>query len=285
MTRVMGIVNVTPDSFSDGGVHAGRGPAVEHALHLVDDGADLVDVGGESTRPGALRVDADEEQRRVLPVLRDLVAAGVAVSVDTMRASTAAAALEMGAVVINDVSGGLADPDMCAVISGSGATYVVTHWRGHSAGMVGLAQYDDVVEDVCTDLLRRVDDLVAAGVDCSQLILDPGLGLAKRPEHDWRLLASLHRIVGLGYPVLVGASRKSFLGELTRRPDGTVDPPADRDVATAAVTALAVAAGVDLVRVHDVAVNRRAVACAEPPSAGSPFVATNTSSSTVRSAL
>ncbi|GGG28736.1 dihydropteroate synthase [Rhodococcoides trifolii] len=263
-TRLMGIVNVTPDSFSDGGKHVDPRRAVEHAQRMIADGADLVDVGGESTRPGAVRVDADEEQRRVLPVVRDLVASRVAVSVDTMRARTAAAALEAGAVVINDVSGGLADPDMSAVVAGSGATYVVTHWRGHSAEMVTLAHYDDVVGDVCSDLLRRVDELVAAGVDGAQIILDPGLGFAKRVEHDWRLLASLHRIVELGFPVLVGASRKSFLGEITRKPDGTVDPPADRDVTTAAVTALAVAAGVAVVRVHDVAANLRAVACAAP---------------------
>jgi dihydropteroate synthase len=228
----MGIVNVTPDSFSDGGKHVDPRRAVEHAQRMIADGADLVDVGGESTRPGAVRVDADEEQRRVLPVVRDLVASRVAVSVDTMRARTAAAALEAGAVVINDVSGGLADPDMSAVVAGSGATYVVTHWRGHSAEMVTLAHYDDVVGDVCSDLLRRVDELVAAGVDGAQIILDPGLGFANESSTTGACSPRCTGSSSSAFPCSLerhgnrfsGRSPASPTGPSTRRPTATSPP-------------------------------------------------------------
>ncbi|NIL84644.1 dihydropteroate synthase [Rhodococcus sp. 06-221-2] len=253
----MGIVNVTPDSFSDGGIHADPDNAVARALRLVADGAHVVDIGGESTRPGACRIDATEELRRVLPVVETLARAGVTVSIDTMRARTAAAALEAGAQMVNDVSGGLADPDMGRVIADSGTQYVVMHWRAFSTDMAYHCSYDDVTADVRRELAVRVDSLLSRGVDAGQLILDPGLGFAKRPEHNWQLLARLDRIVSLGFPVLVGASRKSFLGELTRTAEG-VTPPEERDSLTATVTAFSVAAGASWVRVHDVSASRNA---------------------------
>ena len=252
-TLVMGVVNVTPDSFSDGGHYLAADAAVEHGLALVAEGADLVDVGGESTRPGAERVDEAEELRRVLPVVRDLAAAGVAVSIDTMRARVAAQALEAGAALVNDVSGGLADDDMARVVAGSTTPYVVMHWRGHSAGMAALAHYDDVVADVTTELRARLDALDAAGVDLDRVVLDPGLGFAKDAGHNWTLLADLDRLAGLGRPLLVGASRKGFLGALLADADGGPRPVEDRDVATAVVSAaVADRDNVWAVRVHAV---------------------------------
>jgi dihydropteroate synthase len=250
----MGIVNVTPDSFSDGGSHLTVGRAVARALTMTAAGARIIDGGGESTRPGADRVDACTEQHRVLPVIRELTRSGVVVSVDTMRAETASAALEAGASWVNDVSGGLADRDMARVVADAGVPFVVMHWRAHSLGMRNHAVYDDVVADVRRELAERVEALVDAGIDPRQVVLDPGLGFAKRPQHDWDLLAGLEQIVSLGFPVLVGASRKSFLGELTRSPDGVV-PPGQRDILTAAVTTLVVSSGATWVRVHDVAAN------------------------------
>ncbi len=249
---VMGVVNVTPDSFSDGGRWFEPDEAVAHGLRLVAEGADLLDVGGESTRPGAARVPVQEEARRVLPVVAELAAAGAVVSVDTMRAETAEAALAAGARIVNDVSGGLADPAMAALIAGSGVPYVVMHWRGPSDRMETLATYTDVVTDVVAELNARVDDLVAAGVDPRQLILDPGLGFAKRAHHDWSLLAGLDRVLALGRPVLVGASRKRFLGAVLAGPDGVPVPADRRDEATTATSALAAVAGAWGVRVHEV---------------------------------
>jgi dihydropteroate synthase len=248
----MGILNVTPDSFSDGGRYDTIATGVAHGLRMSGCGADYVDVGGESTRPGAGRVDPDEELRRILPVVTELTAAGVAVSIDTTRSRVAAAALEAGAVMVNDVSGGLADPDMARVVADAGAPWVLMHWRGHSRDMDAAARYDDVVADVRRELCRRVDAALVAGVAAERLVVDPGLGFAKRPEHDLALLAGLDRITELGFPVLVGASRKRFLGTVLASPGGSLRPPAGRDDATVATTVLAVAAGAWGVRVHDV---------------------------------
>jgi dihydropteroate synthase len=249
---VLGVLNVTPDSFSDGGRYADLDDAVAHALQMRADGADLIDVGGESTRPGAQRVDADEETRRVIPVIAALAASGVPLSVDTYRASVAAAALEAGAAVVNDVSGGLGDPAMTAVVRAAGCPWILMHWRGHSDSMQQLAHYDDVVANVRSELCARVEAATAAGVDPAQLVLDPGLGFAKTAAHNWALLASLESLVSLGFPVLVGSSRKSFLGALLAAPDGSPRPVGERADATTALTAYAALQGVWGVRVHDV---------------------------------
>ncbi len=258
-TLVMGVLNVTPDSFSDGGRFLAPDSAVAHGLALRAGGADLVDVGGESTRPGAERISPDEERGRVLPVVTALAAAGVPVSIDTMRASVAVAALERGAVVVNDVSGGLADPAMLPLIAERRCTYVAMHWRGPSTVMEELTAYDDVVRDVRSELGARLQAAAAAGVDPAFVVLDPGLGFAKESQHNWRLLAQLDVLAGLGRPLLVGASRKRFLGTVLAGPDGQPPPTQERDDATAAVTALAAAAGVWCVRVHEPASNLDAV--------------------------
>jgi dihydropteroate synthase len=247
-TRVMGIVNVTPDSFSDAHLH----DAVAHGRRLLADGADLVDVGGESTRPGALRVPCEVELERVVPVVRALSSDGAMVSVDTTRAAVARAAVEAGAVMVNDVSGGLADHDMLPVVADLRVPYVAMHWRGPSADMQTRAEYDDVVTEVCTELAARRDAADAAGVQ--DVVLDPGLGFAKNAEHNWALLRALPQLRSLDRPLLIGASRKAFLGVLL---DGR--PATERDAASAAVTALAAAAGVWAVRVHDVASSADAV--------------------------
>ncbi len=248
---VMGVVNVTPDSFSDGGEWFEPAAAVEHGLSLLADGADLVDVGGESTRPGAQRPPEAEELRRVLPVVRELAAAGALVSIDTMRAGVARAALDAGAVMVNDVSGGLADETMLASVADAGVPYVVMHWRRHSADMQAHASYDDVVADVVAHLRERMEAADEAGMDPSRIVLDPGLGFAKTAEHNWLLLAALDALHALGRPLLIGASRKRFLGTLLAV-DGRDRPPAGRDDASAACSALAAAAGTWCVRVHEV---------------------------------
>jgi dihydropteroate synthase len=248
---IMGIVNVTPDSFSDGGLFYRRADAVAQGLLLAADGADIVDVGGESTRPGASRVTAAEEAFRVLPVVRELAAAGVRVSVDTMRARVAEAAVESGATVINDVSGGLADPNMARVVAGTAVTYVAMHWRAHSDRMAACARYGDVVSEVVDELRARLRALTEAGVHPDQIVLDPGLGFAKTAKHNWSLLTNLGALRSLGRPILVGASRKSFLGEVLAS-GGHQPPPTARDDATLAVSALAAAEGASCVRVHDV---------------------------------
>jgi dihydropteroate synthase len=259
---VMGVVNVTPDSFSDGGQWYGTDAAIAHGLELAAQGADIVDVGGESTRPGAQRIDEDEELRRVGPVVTELVRAGLPVSIDTMRARVAEFALDAGAQLVNDVSGGLADPAMPRLVAAAGVSYVVVHWRGHSRDMYSRAVYADVVTEVRDELTRRVDAVVHAGVDPGRVVLDPGLGFGKRPEHNWPLLSHLNELstlAGTRYPVLVGASRKGFLGKLLAAADGTPASFADRDEATVAVTALAAAAGAWCVRVHQVPPNADAV--------------------------
>ncbi len=259
---VLGVLNVTPDSFSDGGRYLDRGHAVAHGVAMRDAGADLVDVGGESTRPGAGRVDADVERSRVVPVIRDLVAEGVQVSIDTTRASVAEAAVEAGASIVNDVSGGLADPRMAAVVAAARVPWILMHWRGHSDRMTELASYEDVIGEVRAELVARVDAAVLAGVDPGRIVLDPGLGFAKTAAHNWALLRRLDVLVDLGFPVLVGASRKRFLGELLAEHDGTVRSAPGRDGATAAISALAAHAGAWGVRVHDVDSTMDAVAVA-----------------------
>ncbi len=260
----MGVVNVTPDSFSDGGSWLDPRAACRHGRDLASQGADIIDVGGESTRPGAERVPIEEELSRVLPVVTALAAAGCYVSIDTMRAEVASRALQAGARMVNDVSGGMADPEMARLVATAGVPYIMTHWRGHSANMYGSAAYTDVVAEVRTELASRVATAIAAGVDPAQIIVDPGLGFAKHPEHNWALLARLERIGCLPghparFPVLVAASRKRFLGRLLAGPDGEPRSFTGSDDATMAVTALAVAAGAWCVRVHVVPGNLDAV--------------------------
>lgn len=258
----MGVVNVTPDSFSDGGLWFEPEDAVAHGLALLAEGADVLDVGGESTRPGAARVPIEEELRRVLPVVDALRAAGAVVSIDTMRAEVADAALAAGAQLVNDVSGGLADPAMAALVADAGVPFVAMHWRGQSDRMEQFTHYTDVVDDVVAELTARLDALVAAGVDPRQVVLDPGLGFAKKLHHNWTLLAHLDALHAIGRPLLVGASRKRFLGALLAAPDGTPAPVEGRDVATAASSALAATAGAWGVRVHAVRPCVEAVAVA-----------------------
>jgi dihydropteroate synthase len=249
---IVGVLNVTPDSFSDGGRYESLDDAVAHAVEMQANGADVVDVGGESTRPGARRVDAEEESRRVVPVIRELASSGVRVSVDTYRAVVAAAALEAGAAIVNDVSGGLGDPSMSDVVRDAGCPWILMHWRGHSERMQDLAHYVDVAAEVRTELLQRVDAAVTAGVDPGRLVLDPGLGFAKTAEHNWTLLGDLRSLVALGFPVLVGASRKSFLGRLLADANGDPRAVDDREDATTALSAFAALNGAWGVRVHDV---------------------------------
>lgn len=275
--RIMGVLNVTPDSFSDGGRYAATDAAIEHGLAMLRDGADILDVGGESTRPGATRPLPTEELDRVLPVIEALAAAGAVVSVDTMRAEVAHAALAAGATVVNDVSGGLADPRILDVVAGSDAAYVAMHWRAHAQQMQDFAVYDGpggVVAAVCEELGRRVDAAVAAGVLPERIILDPGLGFAKTTDHNWELLAGLDRLHELGHRLLVGASRKAFLGRLLADETGEPRPVAGRGDATTAVTTLLTRAGVWGVRVHDVRANRDAAQVAARWAVGSDVGAT-----------
>lgn len=250
---VMGVLNVTPDSFSDGGRYFTVDDAVNHAHQMWASGADLIDVGGESTRPGAERVEPHVEIGRIEPVIKELAGAGVRVSVDTTRARVADVALAAGATVVNDVSGGLADPDMARVVASADVPWILMHWRGHSKDMNSLATYADVVGEVRAELGDRVDAALAAGVGADAIVIDPGLGFAKLAQHDWALLRNLDVFLQSGFPVLVGASRKRFIGRLLADADGTPRPPEGREDATAAISALAAAKGVWGVRVHDVA--------------------------------
>lgn len=256
---VMGVVNVTPDSFSDGGHWFDTTAAIKHGLGLVAEGADLIDVGGESTRPGASRVDASEELRRVIPVVRGLASEGVTLSVDTMRAEVAEQAVAAGATLVNDVSGGLADPDMIPVVAAAGVPFVVMHWRGFSESMNSRAVYGDVVSEVLTELRSRMDAVIDGGVAPESLVIDPGLGFAKNAAQDLTLVAHLDRLRELGRPLLVAASRKRFLGHVLAGPDGTPPPARERDAATAAVSALSAGAGAWAVRVHAVRATADAV--------------------------
>ena len=262
-TLLMGVLNVTPDSFSDGGRWAAPEAAVAHARELINQGADIIDIGGESTRPGAQRVDVDTEISRVLPVVRALLAdtseggGSAIISVDTIHAATAEAVIEAGAHIINDVSGGLADPAMHGLIARTGVVYVCQHWRGDPETMDRLTDYPGgVVAGVEAELRERLAELDVAGVDRPQVVLDPGLGFAKTHAQSWELLAATARLVeDLGQPLLVGSSRKRFLA-LAAEAEAT---PVQRDAVTAATTALAAAAGAWAVRVHEVPANRAAV--------------------------
>jgi dihydropteroate synthase len=263
----MGVVNVTPDSFSDGGRWFGADAAIQHGLELIAQGADIIDVGGESTRPGAQRIPVDEELRRVRPVITELVKSGAVVSVDTMRAQVAEWAVGAGVSLVNDVSGGLADPYMPRLVAKAGVPYVVMHWRGHSHDMEKRAVYQDVVREVHDELAQRVGAVTAEGVDPSMIVLDPGLGFSKNPApsgaeaHNWQLLAGLRELATIGgrdFPVLVGASRKRYLSKLFDS-GGAPRPFLENDAATAAITALSAAAGAWCVRVHQVPANADAV--------------------------
>ena len=251
----MGILNVTPDSFADGGRHFGIDDAIRRASEMVDEGVDIIDVGGESTRPGATRVDEDEERRRVIPVITEIAKLNVPISVDTMRASIAKEAIEAGAGYVNDVSGALADPDMAPLMAANpGVQFIAMHWRGHSENMAEKAQYKDVVGEIRRELATRTEKLVEQGLDPDQIIIDPGLGFAKEPEHNWQILQGLDRIALMGFPILIGASRKRFLGELL---DGAA--PDQRDSASVAVTVMLARAGIWGVRTHSVKPHKDAI--------------------------
>ncbi|WP_374971496.1 dihydropteroate synthase [Terrabacter sp. BE26] len=255
----MGVVNVTPDSFSDGGEWFEHDAAIAHGREVLAAGADIVDVGGESTRPGAGRPSVEEELRRVVPVVAALAAEGAVVSIDTMRASVARAAVDAGATIVNDVSGGLADPEMVPWVAANRLPFIAMHWRGHSTSMQSRAVYDDVVAEVLQELGQRRDELLTAGIEPEALVLDPGLGFAKNADHNWALMAALPALHDLDQPILLGASRKTFLGRLGREEGATPRPPADRDVETTATSVMAAMAGLWCVRVHDVASTVRAL--------------------------
>lgn len=256
---MMGVVNVTPDSFSDGGKWLDADTAIRHGIALAAEGADLVDVGGESTRPGATRIDDAEELRRVIPVIRGLVAEGIPVSVDTMRASTARQALEAGAAIVNDVSGGRADPEMMGLVAQTQSPVVLMHWREHSASMQNHTHYDDLVDDIIRELMVQVNAAVHAGADPARIILDPGLGFSKTGDQNWTVLAHLDAFIALRHPLLIAASRKRFLGELLAEPSGDLRPTDGREASTAAITTLAAQAGAWCVRVHEPAASADAV--------------------------
>jgi dihydropteroate synthase len=262
-TLVIGVVNVTPDSFSDGGAWFHPAAAITHGLDLVAEGADIIDIGGESTRPGAFRPEVSEELRRVLPVIRELVAAGACVSIDTMRAAVAAPAISAGARLVNDVSGGKADPGMLDLVAESGVPFVCMHWRGHSEDMQSKASYADVVTEVISELRTQLDRATRLGVAPDKLIIDPGFGFAKTGEHNWQLLQRLEEFDVLERPMLAGVSRKAFLGRLLADADGNPRSAKDRDDATTALTMVLALRGVWGVRVHSVRASRDAIAVAQ----------------------
>jgi len=247
---VMGILNVTPDSFADGGKHFTFEHAVARGLQMIEEGVDIIDIGGESTRPGAERVSEDEEQSRVIPVIKALAGKGALISIDTMRASTAKLAVEAGASIVNDVSGGAADPEMFSTVAALGCKYTLMHWRGHSKEMNSKAIYDDVVSEVIEEVTLQLDKALAAGIKRENIILDPGIGFAKDAEHNWEILNRIDEFVALGYPVLIGHSRKRFLGG---------DSPDEREAATVQVTQSLIGKGIWGVRVHGVKANVKAV--------------------------
>ncbi len=240
---VMGILNLTPDSFADGGRHNSFDAGVARGLEMIAEGVDIIDIGGESTRPGADRVSAEEEQARVLPVIAELSKHGVKISIDTMRADTAEKAVQAGAAIINDVSGGLSDPAMFATVKKLGVPYILMHWRGQSKEMNSRAIYKDVVNDVISEINSQIEAAIDAGINKSQIIIDPGLGFAKDAEHNWEILRNLKQFTSMGYPVLIGASRKRFLGG---------DNPDEREAATIELTKTLVPQGIWGVRVHSV---------------------------------
>jgi len=262
-TLVVGVVNVTPDSFSDGGEWLEPNAAIAHGLELLDEGADILDVGGESTRPGATRPEVSEELRRVLPVISELVAAGACVSVDTMRPEVAEAAIAAGARLVNDVSGGQADPAVLRLVAESGVAYICMHWRGHSEDMQSKASYADVVADVIAELRTQLDEADGAGIAADKVVIDPGFGFAKTAAHNWELLDRLDEFDVLKRPLLIGVSRKTFLGRLLPNPDGSPRPPKLRDDATTALTTVLALRRVWGVRVHSVRASRDAIAVAE----------------------
>ena len=247
---VMGILNVTPDSFADGGLHFDTDLAITHGREMIEDGVDIIDIGGESTRPGADRVSAEEEQARVIPVIEELAKENVVISIDTMRASTAKLGVEAGATIVNDVSGGAADPEMFSTIAQLGCKYTLMHWRGHSKDMNSKAIYSDVVAEVIEEISIQLDKALAAGIKRENIILDPGIGFAKDAEHNWEILNRIDEFIELGYPVLIGHSRKRFLGG---------DTPDDREEATVQVTQSLVGKGIWAVRVHGVKANKEAI--------------------------
>jgi dihydropteroate synthase len=243
---VMGILNVTPDSFADGGLFFDTQLAIARGLEMIDEGVDIIDIGGESTRPGAERVSPEEEQARVLPVIKALSAENTVISIDTMRAATAQLAVEAGATIVNDVSGGAADPEMFATVAALGCKYTLMHWRGHSKDMDSKAIYGDVVQEVIEEVTISLQKALAAGIARENIILDPGLGFAKNPEHNWEILNRIDELVAMGYPILIGHSRKRFLGS---------GSPQEREAATVALTQSLVGKGIWAVRVHGVKSN------------------------------
>jgi len=247
---VMGILNVTPDSFADGGINFETHIAIARGLEMIDEGVDIIDIGGESTRPGAERISALEEQVRVLPVIEGLAGHGVTISVDTMRAETARLAVRAGASIVNDVSGGAADAEMFATVAELGCKYTLMHWRGHSIDMNSKAIYTDVVSEVIEEVTLQLDKALAAGIKRENIILDPGIGFAKDAEHNWEILKRIDEFIALGYPVLIGHSRKRFLGG---------DSPDSREAATVAITQSLVGKGIWAVRVHGVKANKDAI--------------------------
>jgi dihydropteroate synthase len=247
---VMGILNITPDSFADGGINFETHIAIARGLEMIDEGVDIIDIGGESTRPGAERISALEEQVRVIPVIEGLAGHGVTISVDTMRAETARLAVRAGASIVNDVSGGAADAEMFATVAELGCKYTLMHWRGHSADMNSKAIYTDVVSEVIEEVTLQLDKALAAGIKRENIILDPGIGFAKDAEHNWEILKRIDEFIALGYPVLIGHSRKRFLGG---------DTPDSREAATVAITQSLVGKGIWAVRVHGVKVNKDAI--------------------------
>ncbi len=255
-TLVMGILNVTPDSFADGGKHFTTESALSRAKAMIEEGVDIIDIGGESTKPGSERITAAEEEQRVIPVLEKVIPLGVEVSIDTTRSSIAAKAIKLGVKYVNDVSGGLADKEMYSLIAKHPKVqYVIMHWRGHSKAMQDLATYKDVVKEVKEELEERINSATESGVDPEQIIIDPGIGFSKTSEHNWELLKNLDRLSLLGYPILIGASRKRFLGELI---EGT--NPDDREAATLAITAAMAKQGIWGVRTHSVKPHRDVIA-------------------------
>ena len=247
---VMGILNITPDSFADGGINFETHIAIARGLEMIDEGVDIIDIGGESTRPGAERISALEEQVRVIPVIEGLAGHGVTISVDTMRAETARLAVRAGASIVNDVSGGAADADMFATVAELGCKYTLMHWRGHSVDMNSKAIYTDVVSEVIEEVTLQLDKALAAGIKRENIILDPGIGFAKDAEHNWEILKRIDEFIALGYPVLIGHSRKRFLGG---------DTPDSREAATVAITQSLVGKGIWAVRVHGVKANKDAI--------------------------